>query len=511
MAVPERRIDQRDVQGWTRMLTALQTQLDELRGSIARSNAPVQATANQAQVTADTAQTTAASKSAVLRTAEAPTAEEASPQDLWIPPDTNTPHALDETTGEWEPIPDKTATDAAAAADAAAQDAAVAKSRWQIVFAAPDAAADPGDADGDVRYQMDGVGGKFVAQWVWDAAGQSWNETPFDGTMLVNVVADSVKAGAIDGLTINGVNVTGGTFSTAKASATSSWLRLNANVLQFFDGSDVQRGYARAENGLLSLAGIGDNNVTSTLLLGRRAYSTPRTGQSTTADLNVGSVIVQGTLMVRDYIRDDYSVNALTFPSQITGQGRRVVGNSFTLPTTENVESSGGQLIDALRWDAASQKAILTVDDVVSRANPGVSILSSNNYMEMAASLSISDSTPTFVTGWVLSGNSTNGNLATVSGNLISLVNAGLYEVTAVSSSPATSATLTGRNFVQLQTGSAMDDSRLGRMPSNENLITLSGIPYRTTAANGPLRMAAYQSTGASRNMTFTIKIVRLG
>lgn len=125
MPASDRRIDQRDIQEYLRRADRLQSGLDELRGSVARSVAPV-------EVTADNAQTTATSKTLVIRTITAPEGDQRAPQNLWLPPDTNTPHAYDPDLDAWTAIPDQVATEAAA-------DAANAVSRAQD---ASDAAAD---------------------------------------------------------------------------------------------------------------------------------------------------------------------------------------------------------------------------------------------------------------------------------------------------------------------------------------------------------------------------------
>lgn len=262
----------------------------ELQAAITPSIAPVVQSVVVAQSTAD-------SKSKVLRTATAPDPATSSPQDVWIPPDTNTPHALDADTGEWEPIPDKTATDAAtdaaqASSDAAAanqnasdanaaaqtaqeqaqaaQQAAAAKTKTTWSSSVPDNTANPGTADGDTWYVTNGTGGAATAQYRWAASSASWTLTPINGTALQNVIADTVKAGAIDGQTITG--------ATVRSAGSGQRVELLQTRLDVYNTANVRSsqlyGYsAGTVSGLAMIANPGQSDQSTMLVTNLVPYS----------------------------------------------------------------------------------------------------------------------------------------------------------------------------------------------------------------------------------------------
>lgn len=107
-------------------------------------------------------------------------------------------------------------TDAASASSAAtsasqqaqqAQQAVASKTKTTWSTAAPDNTQNPGTADGDTWYVTNGTGGAATAQYRWSAQSAAWSLTPIDGAALRNVIADSIKAGAIDGQTITGATI----------------------------------------------------------------------------------------------------------------------------------------------------------------------------------------------------------------------------------------------------------------------------------------------------------------
>lgn len=89
----------------------------------------------------------------------------------------------------------------------AAQNAAASKTKTTWSTVVPDNTQNPGTTDGDTWYVTNGTGGNTTAQYRWNAASLAWTLTPIDGAVLRNVIADTVKAGAVDGQTITGATI----------------------------------------------------------------------------------------------------------------------------------------------------------------------------------------------------------------------------------------------------------------------------------------------------------------
>lgn len=157
-----------------------------------------QSTAATAQTTAQTAQTTASTANTAAQTAQT-AAQQAS---------------TDAANANTNASTAQTAAQTAQQQAQAAQQAAAAKTKTTWSTAVPDNTGNPGTAEGDVWYVTNGTGGNATAQYRWSASSSTWALTPIDGTALRNVVADSIKAGAIDGQTITGAFIAGGSLST---------------------------------------------------------------------------------------------------------------------------------------------------------------------------------------------------------------------------------------------------------------------------------------------------------
>ncbi len=162
----------------------LQRQVRELFASANQSARSAQSTANTAQnkavtaqATADGAQTTASGALGVAQGAS------------------------------YDAANASTAAQTAQQQAQAAQQAAAAKTKTTWSTAVPDNTANPGTTEGDVWYVTNGTGGNATAQYRWSASNSQWTLTPIDGAALRNVIADTVKAGAVDGQTITGATI----------------------------------------------------------------------------------------------------------------------------------------------------------------------------------------------------------------------------------------------------------------------------------------------------------------
>jgi hypothetical protein len=201
-----------------RRLEELERAVGQLRGSVASSNAPVVLKAVTAQSAADVAQ---ANAEAAQTTAD--TANDAAEQ-------ASTDAAAASTTAQNA----NTAAQQAAQQAQAAQTAAASKTKTTWSASAPTSST-PGTVDGDTWYVTNGTGGAAVAQYRWSASSTAWVQTAIDGSVLQNVVADTVKAGAIDGQVITG--------ATVRSAASGQRAEVVSNRINFYNTAGAQGGY----------------------------------------------------------------------------------------------------------------------------------------------------------------------------------------------------------------------------------------------------------------------------
>jgi hypothetical protein len=201
-----------------RRLEELERAVGQLRGSVAASNAPVVLKAVTAQSAADVAQ---ANAEAAQTTAD--TANDAAEQ-------ASTDAAAASTTAQNA----NTAAQQAAQQAQAAQTAAASKTKTTWSASAPTSST-PGTVDGDTWYVTNGTGGAAVAQYRWSASTTTWVQTAIDGSVLQNVVADTVKAGAIDGQVITG--------ATVRSAASGQRAEVVSNRINFYNPAGAQGGY----------------------------------------------------------------------------------------------------------------------------------------------------------------------------------------------------------------------------------------------------------------------------
>lgn len=158
----------------------------------------------------------------------------------------------------------------------AAQTAAASKTKTTWSTAVPDNSQNPGAVDGDTWYVTNGTGGPTIAQYRWNAATLAWTLTPIDGAVLRNVIADTVKAGAVDGLTITG--------ATIRSAASGQRIEMVGQRLNVYGSgataAAIIAGQTAGDYSQLGMAaqnpaGIGQLTVTGLLSFGSSASWTP--------------------------------------------------------------------------------------------------------------------------------------------------------------------------------------------------------------------------------------------
>jgi len=183
------------------------------------------------------------------------------------------------------------------------------------------------------------------------------------------ITAGMIDVGSLTGVTLTGITISGGTFTTTKSTSTQPWLRVASQSVTFYDGSDTMRGYVQAANGRLTIAGTSDT-ASSFFMVGRTTYTVPGIAfnQSFVSDVNMGDTYVNGDLMTSGQVRDSYSRTPMNQTVGGSAGGRRLVANSFTVPTTEAAAADQTQVVDVIQYNRTDGKVYVYADVLQNRA-----------------------------------------------------------------------------------------------------------------------------------------------
>lgn len=325
--------------------------------------------------------------------------------------------------------------------------------------------------------------------------------------LFANVMqAKKITADMIDVNSLSGVTLTGTILKTA---ASGQRLEMLNTRLDIYTPANVRAGAIVGQTYTDPISGASTAGVYVGAVDANGAPVTASCVRITSGGLGVpGTASIQsaygGLFRLRDIdVNGYYGVNGMYSTRQGTG---RVTAEQFAIQ--KDAAGNGNTSIIA---DTTLSGTLTRINADEYADSSGRSVMPSRNYAELTATMSIQDSTPTFVTGWSFTDNSTNRTMVTISGTGIVLptmsVNPSVYTVDIVSQTPATAATLANRNYLQLQAGSAMDSNRIARfITRSENLIS-GGSTF--SSYGDTLQVASYQTTGATRSMTFTVRITR--
>ncbi|MFJ3381906.1 hypothetical protein ACIPJ2_16025 [Curtobacterium sp. NPDC090217] len=183
------------------------------------------------------------------------------------------------------------------------------------------------------------------------------------------ITAGMIDVGSLTGVILTGITISGGTFTTTKSTSTQPWLRVASQSVTFYDGSDTMRGYVQAANGRLTIAGTSDT-ASSFFMVGRTTFTVPGIAfnQSFVSDVNMGDTYVNGDLMTSGQVRDSYSRTPMNQTVGGSAGGRRLVANSFTVPTTEAAAADQTQVVDVIQYNRTDGKVYVYADVLQNRA-----------------------------------------------------------------------------------------------------------------------------------------------
>jgi len=178
----------------------------------------------------------------------------------------------------------------------AAQTAAASKTKTTWSTVVPDNAQNPGTTDGDTWYVTNGTGGNTTAQYRWNAATLAWTLTPIDGAVLRNVIADTVKAGAVDGQTITG--------ATIRSAGSGQRVEMLQTRMDIYNSANTLSGRI--------IGGLNDIVSGSSLLL--RAFGSTPTGQFAV----VPATSISCSVTPAPFVSSGYSYSGSTFTSSFS-------------------------------------------------------------------------------------------------------------------------------------------------------------------------------------------------
>lgn len=366
------------------------------------------------------------------------------------------------------------------------------------------------------------------------------------GTITANeIAAGSITANEINLDSLNGKTITGATIRSAASGQRLEMLGTRIDVYSTLSTKAAGSIYGYAD-GTFSTITIANNYTTTPTTAAFTVPRNPNAGAATGAvalsrpcnlvlshgiiapTVHFGQLTVDGVdtpvidatsgsvLMRSDSITWGYS----TARTEVLGKGGpNRDQNRPRLTASELYYTYSGSPATVLPVMTASTDTSYTTPDVTITARDfqrrdGTSVVPSNNHIEFTRTQSVSTASATFITSWLVdTGNSSNTSIVTATGNALRLNKVGVYSVDIFLIIPTTTGNLQGRNFLQIQTGTTMDDTRLARVGNaGEDVIAASVSNVFNPTANGTyLRIATYQTSGSTQAMQLSARITLLG
>jgi hypothetical protein len=461
--------------GLLRRLEELERSIQQLRGSVSSSNAPVVLKAVTAQSAADVAQA-----NAEVAQSTADTANQAAEQ-----------ASTDAATANTNASNAKTAAQQAAQQAQAAQSAAASKTKTTWSASAPTSST-PGSVDGDTWYVTNGTGGAAVAQYRWSAATTTWVQTAIDGSVLQNVVADTVKAGAIDGQVITG--------ATVRSAASGQRAEVVSNRINFYNSAGAQGGYVTG-----ATQPYGGTNYPAVGMTGSSSTS----GVSCTAPIPWATA---GTgagpdFAASNFIPDDTVLGR----ALLTGKGNTGSAGLFRTSTTD------GTTQVVVGYDTAVKQWVLNVTTATATdfVSGGVSLVDRQKtrtvgYTTTTGSAAADNQELTSNGFTVVAAKTQTNDFATIGANGINLV-AGTY-VASWSVNFNANMTTAGTTFVQMIVNDSTGNDYF-RVPvsSGTDRAGITRAPFVIASGGGSLQIGYKKFAGFSSTTTGQLTIQKVG